>query len=98
MPSTTINWSWTEAFDKFGFDDGDGLVMTWHGADVLNAAGFEAEADSWGLHNVVITSIVCPKRGQLMPDDSDEARIGYSDPRGYLPSDVIALLDRELPD
>lgn len=46
MPSTTITWSWTEAFDKFGFDDGDGLVMTWHVADVLNAAGFQVDADS----------------------------------------------------
>lgn len=33
-----------------------------------------------------------------MPEDSDETCVGYSDPRGYLPKDVIALLDRELPD
>ena len=25
---STIDWSWEEAFDKFGFGDGDGLVMT----------------------------------------------------------------------
>ena len=28
-------WYWTDAFDKFGFEDGDGIVMTEHVAETL---------------------------------------------------------------
>ena len=31
-------WSWEEAFDKFGFNDGDGLVMTNRVVQVLRDA------------------------------------------------------------
>ena len=83
-------WQWEEAFDKFGFNDGDGLVMTSTVADALRAAGYTVEETHWVLHNVLITSI---KRGE------DEAipvntTIGYDDPREYLPTDIVDLLDR----
>ena len=32
----TLTWDWTEAFEKFGFQDGDGQVETWQ---VENALG-----------------------------------------------------------
>ncbi|MEO0620497.1 MAG: hypothetical protein AAFZ01_14615 [Pseudomonadota bacterium] len=105
MPITTCDhcggdyrWSWSEAFDKFGFGDGDGQVMTDDVCDVLIRAGFETRQLIWGCHNVVITSIVCPERGELMPDDASDMTVGYDDPRWYLPDDIIALLDRELAD
>lgn len=83
-------WQWEEAFDKFGFNDGDGLVMTSTVADALRAAGYTVKETPWGLHNVAITSI---KQGE------DEAipvntTIGYDDPREYLPTDIVDLLDR----
>ena len=28
MPRIIIEWSWEEAFSKWGFNDGDGIVMT----------------------------------------------------------------------
>ena len=82
-------WSWTEAFEKFGFDDGDGLVMTEAVATVLAAAGYAVSSFKWGMHNTIISSI---KRGQteLIPEGTS---VGYDDPRKYLPEEVIALLD-----
>ena len=53
----TYHWDWTEAFCKFGFNDGDGQVETWQVADVLTEAGYSVELNSWGVHNTVITSI-----------------------------------------
>lgn len=35
------NWSWEEAFDKFGFGDGDDLVMTEKVAEALRKNGYE---------------------------------------------------------
>jgi hypothetical protein len=85
----THHWSWQEAFDKFGFDDGDGMVMTGTVVAALEAAGYAVEAAPWGLHNVTITSI--KRRGrELIPAT---AKAGYDDPRDYLPKAVIKVLD-----
>ncbi len=89
-----IEWSWTEAFEKFGFDDGDGLVETETVAEVLRDAGYETVTEGWGLHNTVIVSI--RRRGrELMP--LDDIRLGYDDPRDYLPPEIVALLDLAFP-
>lgn len=89
-------WSWEEAFDKYGFDDGDERVETFQVADVLERAGFVARSLTFGLHNIVIISI--KKKGvEQMPIDNPDVQIGFSDPRSYLPEEVIRLLDRELP-
>jgi hypothetical protein len=92
-----IAWSWDEAFDKFGFNDGDGQIMTYVVRDVLTDAGYQVADTHWGLHNVVIVSIVCPTRGELMPPEGGKHRLGYDDPRSYLPEDVVELLDEALP-
>lgn len=83
-------WSWEEAFDKFGFSDGDGLVMSDTVADALRLAGYRVELTPWGMHNVVITGISRDGKA-LIPDT---ATVGYDDPRSYLPHDIIELLDR----
>ena len=88
------NWSWTEAFDKFGFDDGDGLVMTHVVVKALRRAGYAVTAEPWGWHNVTITSIRL-KRVQMIPED---ANLGYDDPRDYLPKEIIDLLDQAFPE
>ena len=82
-------WSWEEAFDKFGFNDGDGLVMTHRVVQVLRDASYRVTSQRWGCHNVVITSIRKGRR-QLIPDT---ANVGYHDPREYLPAEVVKLLD-----
>ena len=85
-------WTWAEAFDKFGFGDGDGLVMTSAVADILIAAGYAVETAHWGLHNVIITSI---KRDGVEQIPAG-TKIGYDDPRGYLPADIAILLDSKV--
>lgn len=86
-------WIWEDAFDKFGFGDGDGQVETPTVADVLEQAGYVVDHDRWGLHNDVISSI--RKDGvEQIPDD---AVTGYDDPRKYLPGAIITLLDEKLP-
>ena len=91
---TTNEWNWEEAFDKFGFGDGDGLVMTEHVAGALRAAGYRVVAEPWGLHNVTITSIKCGDV-ELIPDD---VNIGYDEPRDYLPKSIVELLDAAFPE
>lgn len=84
------HWEWEEAFDKFGFNDGDGLIMTEHVAAKLRGGGFAVTVKSWGCHNVTIASI---KRDgtELIPFDS--ISYGYDDPRDYLPQEIVNLLD-----
>ena len=91
----TYLWVWEEAFDKFGFNDGDGQVETETVANVLREAGYRVETVVWGIHNRIILSI---KRDDVeqMPDRTLVA-IGYDNPRGYLPKAIIELLDARLP-
>ena len=87
-------WYWTDAFDKFGFEDGDGIVMTKHVAETLTKAGYTVATQTWSIHNVIITSI---KRDgiELIPEN---ANLGYDGPLDYLPKDIIALLNDAYPD
>lgn len=87
-------WHWTEAFDKFGFNDGDGLMMTEVVADVLREAGLSVTVTLWGMHNVIINAI-SDDAASLIPR---HAIIGYDDPRDYLPPHIITLLDEAFPD
>ena len=88
-----LHWRWEEAFDKFGFGDGDGQVMTHVVEDVLRAAGYHVTSRPWGLHNITICSI---KRNgvELLPE---HINVGYGDPRKYLPRKILRLLDKKLP-
>lgn len=87
----THYWSWEDAFDKFGFGDGDGLVMTETIAEVLRRQGYKVETNLAGLHNAIITDI--SRDGvSCIPED---VTTGYDDPRKYLPEDIVALLDYE---
>lgn len=88
------HWSWEEAFDKFGFGDGDGIVMTDTVVNALTKHGYEVTAEPWGSHNVTICSIV-RKGVEQIPED---AKLGYDDPRDYLPKDIIEFLDAEFPE
>jgi hypothetical protein len=89
----TYNWQWDEAFYKFGFDDGDALIMTEAVADVLRKAGFTVETQAWGIHNVIITRIERDGTSQIL----EGALLGRDDPRSYLPTDILDLLDRKFP-
>lgn len=86
-------WPWEDAFDKFGFGDGDGLVMTEAVADALREHGYGVTVEAWGMHNVVITAI--DKDG--VPFIPDEVSVGYDDPRTYLPRKIVVILDKAFP-
>ena len=101
MPTTecqncggTYHWYWEEAFAKFGFGDGDGQVETWQVEEVLKSAGYEVVTEDWGCHNLVIMSIKRDGK-DLIPRNC--IRFGYDNPRGYLPGEIVALLDTALP-
>lgn len=93
MAKTTIHWEWDEAFEKFGFGDGDEANFTHIVANYLDSLGYEVDADHWGIHNYMIMSIT-----------KDDARYnsgikviefdGYTDPRTILPKKIIAKLDK----
>lgn len=87
-------WRWDEAFDKFGFNDGDGQVMTETVVEILARAGYVASHERWGCHNDVIDSIT--KNGVEQIPES--AVIGYHNPRDYLPKAIIDILDAALPE
>lgn len=100
MPKTTCNqcggpylWQWPDAFDKFGFGDGDGQVETATVAMVLRSAGYDVQHDRWGMHNDAILSV----RKDGVEQIPASVRLGYDDPRRYLPPDIVALLDARLP-
>lgn len=85
-----IDWDWDDAFQKFGFNDGDGIVMTEHVARVLRDAGYVVTVEAWGLHNVVIASILDAGIEQI-PEDYDYVD---DDPRDHLPKKIVTLLDQ----
>lgn len=90
----THHWSWEEAFDKFGFGDGDDLVMTETVADAIRRHGYAVTVTQWGFHNAIITDI--SRDGvALIPKTVTK---GYDEPRNYLPKEVVDLLDREFRD
>ena len=88
-----VEWSWEEAFQKFGFGDGDGNVFTADVAAVLRAAGYGVEHHVWGVHNDVILAITKDGANLIPPD----AKVGYDNPRRYLPQPIVKLLDEKLP-
>ncbi len=82
---------WEHAFNKFGFGDG-AYGLTYLVVDALEELGYTAEEKSWGFHNDIITSIKKNDR-EIMPIDDPNIGVGYSDPRTYLPVELIRALD-----
>ena len=89
MPTITIDWSWEEAFDKFGFGDGDSMVMTHEVERALEELGYTVGSETWGCHNTIVTHL--SKDGK---DLLEGVTVGYDDPRMYLPDDLVEALDR----
>ncbi len=84
-------WDWSDAFYKFGFQDGNGEIHTPRIAAVLAEAGHFARYAKWGGHKVVI--FMMRKGGECyLP-----TRAAYENPRDYLPQEVINLLDAAFP-
>ena len=90
----TVHWSWEEAFDKFGFGDGDRQIMTDDVISALEHAGYTVAFCHWGLHNQIITAISKDGISQI----PEGANVGYDDPRDYLPQEIVDLLDKAFPE
>ena len=97
MPKKVIEWFWEEAFDKFGFGDGDGLVMTGEVMDSINRAGYTVWADSPGVHNYYIIEIADTDGTVIWSDSIEGVDLGYTNPREVLPKSLVEHLDKELP-
>ena len=68
---TIIEWTWEEAFDKFGFDDGDGWNGTHLVVDAIESLGYEVVPDSWGCHNYMIFDIKKDGKSILFSEDKE---------------------------
>lgn len=91
-------WSWTEAFDKSGFNDGDDRVMTDDVVVALEKIGCTVTSQRWGMHNCIITSIKTADGDEVMPRDNPNVRVGYDCPRSYLPTVLVRYLDEAFPE
>ena len=98
MPTTTIVWEWDEAFDKFGFGDGDGPVMTDEVVDALRMHGYDCVVDFWGMHNTVIWKITKDDEVVFDSDNVGEYEFGYDSARLFLPEAIVKILDEAFPD
>ena len=88
------NWTWDEAFSKFGFDDGENLF---NGSDevasVIEELGYKVSCGNWGNHNYLINGVLKEGTEVNLIETTDDYTMGYSDPRSALPSEVIKRLD-----
>ena len=94
MPQYIINWRWEEAFDKFGFEDGDGTIFTDDVANYLQNIGYNLITEGWGCHNTIIVSVSKDGVAQI----PENANLGYDCPRSYLPAKIIKALDKRFPE
>ncbi|WP_444994758.1 hypothetical protein [Aliikangiella sp. IMCC44359] len=85
---------WEDAFSKFGYDDGDGIIGTWEVANHLVRSGYSLSIGKWGLHNILIYSLQQDGE-ELIQTPKFKESFGYLNPRSYLPQETIALLDKK---
>ena len=90
MPTYTVTWEWEEAFDKFGFDDGDGIGFTGVVATFIENLGYTTEYSS-GIHNEYFDSIKDNSGKELIGED---VATGYDDPKEYLPKSLVEKLNK----
>lgn len=90
MPIAKTKWTWEEAFNKFGFNDGDGENFTFYVSSELEDYGAtNVLADTYGIHNYMIfEATINGTRYEFS---------GYDDPRSILPPDLVAHLDDTFP-
>lgn len=95
MPKTVVTWIWEEAFQKFGFNDGNDS-QTWRVEGALEDAGYASDEVS-GVHNTYICGLR-RETGEVWNDGACDATSDTARLRASLPPEVVALLDRVFPD
>jgi hypothetical protein len=59
-----IEWTFEDAFSKFGFEDGDSWHnYTWTLANAIKEIGYIVVYGTWGCHNTLILDIIRPHPG-----------------------------------
>ncbi len=96
MPKTVLTWTWEEAFQKFGFNDGNNS-QTFRVQKVLEAAGYGCDEASGGWHNNVICGL-SKEMGAVWAEETCEDVDDDAKLRASLPPEVVALLDTAFPD
>lgn len=93
MPEELIEWEWEEAFDKFGFGDGDG----WNGTDIvgdfIESLGYGVVCDQWGIHNYMIMDLTVWCGPILISIIPEHVNIGYDNPHKYLSGNLVRELE-----
>jgi hypothetical protein len=101
--SSIINWTWEEAFAKFGFGDGTGINMTDTVASAIwgKFPNLSVTTETWGIHNYIIVAITDERTKNSVfkprPKEYGACSISYDDPRKYLPYNIVRFLDRTFP-
>ena len=95
MPKTVITWIWEEAFQRYGFNDGNNSE-TWRVMEALEGEGYVGDEVS-GVHNTYICGLR-KETGEVWNDGLCEDVNDSAQLRASLPSEVVALLDRAFPD
>ena len=90
MPQYVQDWDWTEAFQKYGFGDGEDTVHTQEVVEFLESLGYQCEPVG-GMHNYFMYNLERGDTEWHPPDDFDH------NPREWLPPDLVALLDAKFP-
>jgi hypothetical protein len=95
---TEVLINWTDAFNKFGYGDGDDTVYTPEVVSFIESQGYSVEYQEWGCHNTVIIGLARETTPGTFEDIWLEAgdvgyQVGYDDPRPHLPADLVAALD-----
>ena len=94
MPRIVIEWEWPEAFDKFGFGDGDSWNGTHEVEWAIESLGYTCETDNWGVHNYMIVDIL--KDGESILFNKDNKDILAQD--DWRPEVLQRIKDRGAPD
>ncbi len=77
MPRRITDWEVTEAFSKFGFEDGGGPDFTDEVVSAIEAAGLHrCRTQVWGLHNYGIGLIEAHRNGELKGTDEESTKSG----------------------
>jgi hypothetical protein len=95
MPKVVADWEWEEAFDKHGFNDGDGLNFTDEVAEAVEELGYRCVTDPGGMHNYRIVDVLKDGKSAIGPEAYDMF-LDY--PREVLPPDIVEHLDRKFPE
>lgn len=94
--TATYEWDVRDAFNKWGFDDGDSnRNYTGKVASVIEDLGYEVNCDAWGMHNYVIDHILNSDGVTVYGGDHPLFLAGYYDYStigNTLPADIAAAL------